>query len=193
MTYRMNQLREKVASCQLLVASERQRRSSLATSNQQLATVPGFTLIELVLVMSIIALMAAIIAPSLRQFSMGRRTKDSAALVVGLAEYARTAAMSEGRTYRLNFDPVQRQVWLTAQDGATFSPPSNEYGERYSLADGVNMSVDLTHQQDGQYVQFSPSGRTQTVHVTLTGPLGDTVQLACASATEVLAVVPAGQ
>jgi prepilin-type N-terminal cleavage/methylation domain-containing protein len=153
----------------------------------------AFTLIELILVMAIIALMAAIVAPSLREFSLARRTKDSAALVVGLAEYARTQAMSEGRTYRLNFDPSARQVWLTAQDGATFGPPNNEYGQRFSLSDGVAMTVDIAQQKDGQYVQFQPSGRTQTANINLTGPMGDTVQIACASATELYRVVPTGE
>jgi len=153
----------------------------------------AFTLVELILVLGIIALVAAMVAPSLRGFAAGRRTKDSATLIVGLAQYARTAAMSEGRVYRLNFDPSARQVWLTAQSGAVFAPPTNEYGQRFSLAQGVQMDLDVAQQQDGRYVQFQPSGRTDTAHVHLTGQFGDKVEVACASATEMFRVVPAGE
>jgi prepilin-type N-terminal cleavage/methylation domain-containing protein len=149
----------------------------------------GFTLLELMLVMALIALMAAVVAPTLRGFAEGRRTKDSAALIVGIAQYGRTAAMSEGRVYRMNFDPTAGQVWLTAENGTAFQAPTGEYGQRFDLMDGVKMSVDVAPQQDGQYVQFQPTGRTGTAHIVLTGPRGDTIEVACATATETFHVL----
>jgi prepilin-type N-terminal cleavage/methylation domain-containing protein len=149
----------------------------------------GFTLIELMLVMALIVIMSAIIAPTLRGFALGRRTKDSAAMIVGVAQYGRTAAMSEGRVYRLNFDPTAGQVWLTAENGTQFQPPTGEYGERFQVQDGVKFSVDVAPQQDGQYIQFQPTGRTDTAHIVLTGPRGDTIEVACATPTETFHVL----
>lgn len=143
--------------------------------------------------MTLIVLMAATIAPTFRGFAQGRRTKDSAAMIVGVAQYGRTAAMSEGRIYRLNFDTAGGQVWLTAENGTAFQSPSGEYGERFALQDGVKMSVDIPPQPDGQYVQFQPTGRSGTAHILLTGPRGDTIEVACATPTEMFHVLTPGE
>lgn len=121
----------------------------------------GFTLIEMLIVMVLITIMVGTIAPRLVDFAAGRRGNDAARSLVAYAHDARTEAISEGRFYRLNLDPSGRQFWLTTQDDSTgqYVPPSGEFGKKYSLPDGVNMTTDIVQQSDGCYVTFLPSGR----------------------------------
>jgi len=109
---------------------------------------------ELILVMLIIAIMAGMLVPSLVRFTAGRAVDNLGRQIVGLAQYAHTQAISEARTYRLNFDPNSGQFWLTADAGnGTFNPLPGDYGNRYSSPAGVRMQVQVTPQPNTQLLQ----------------------------------------
>jgi len=97
----------------------------------------GFTLIELILVMLIACVVMAITAPSLRNFLYGRKTANAVNQIVSLAGEARSKAIMEGRTYRLNMDSSNGTFWLDAQDGGDFKELGTDAGQRYSLPDGA--------------------------------------------------------
>src|SRR5947207_6133930 len=65
----------------------------------------GFTLLELVVVMLILTVMLAMVAPSLSGFGRGRQAEQAAANILALSRWAREQAISDGRVYRLNFSP----------------------------------------------------------------------------------------
>ncbi len=104
----------------------------------------GFTLVELILVMAILAIAAAVVVPSLWAFTAGRQTTDASILIVSLGNYCRSQAISEGTVYRLNFDAGAKTVWVTVQKEGAFAPPSNDYGRRFPLPDRVRMTVTVT-------------------------------------------------
>lgn len=168
----------------------------------------GFTLIELILVMIILTIVVGAVAPLLRGFSAGRRTANSARMILALAQYAHTQAESEGRIYRLNFDDSAGTFWLTADhDDGTFQSPTNDFGKKQTLDPGVTMQVEITppvipldEQQTesptapqpvaiGNYVEFDPGGRSQPVTISLKDNFGSTVQLACVSETDELRIL----
>jgi prepilin-type N-terminal cleavage/methylation domain-containing protein len=153
----------------------------------------AFTLIELILVMTILVLVVSMLAPSLRGFGIGRSNDNAARQLVSLAKYARAQAISEGRRYRLSFDTQNNAFWLTAEQGGTFTSPSNDFGRRIDAPEGVTIQTDLTQQADGLFVDFLPTGRTQAVHIWLTDKLGNTIQVACDSPTEMFRVLPPGE
>ncbi len=96
------------------------------------------------MVLVILAIVAGLVVPALSGFAAGRRTKNAATLVLGLANYARTQAVAEGTVYRLNFDAGAGTVWLTEQSAGEFrSPTATGYGQRFPLPEGVRMSVDV--------------------------------------------------
>lgn len=102
----------------------------------------GFTLIELVIVMLIIAIMSGLLAPAIFRFAAGRGVDNFARRIVGAAQYARAQSISEARVYRLNFDRNTGQFWLTADaGGGNFQPPSGDFNQRYSAPDGVKMQL----------------------------------------------------
>ncbi len=111
----------------------------------------GFTLVELIVVMVILAIVAGVVAPSLSHFRMGRSNANTANQIVALAQYARTQSASEGRTYRLNFDPDHGEFWLTAQGpSGTYDPPNGDYGQHFDVSDGVRMDLNINPQANAQ-------------------------------------------
>jgi prepilin-type N-terminal cleavage/methylation domain-containing protein len=107
----------------------------------------AFTLIELIIVMTIIAIVAAVAVPSLGIFSTSRQTNNAAAQMLEAAEYARAQAIAEGRTYRLNVDTSAMTYWLTADEGAgTFVAASGDHGQKYQLPSGVTLAAQITQQ-----------------------------------------------
>src|SRR5580704_5018450 len=114
----------------------------------------GFTLMELILVMLIIAIISGMLVPALARFTAGRAVDNLGRQIVGIAQYAHAQAISEARTYRLNFDPGSGQFWLTADAGnGTFNPPTGNFSQRYSSPDGVKMQVQVTPQPNTQLLQ----------------------------------------
>ncbi|HLX59730.1 MAG TPA: prepilin-type N-terminal cleavage/methylation domain-containing protein [Planctomycetota bacterium] len=97
----------------------------------------GFTLIELILVMLIACVVMAITAPSLRNFLYGRKTANAVSQIVSLASEARSKAIMDGRTYRLNVDTTAGTFWLDAQNGGDFKELGTEASQHYSLPDGA--------------------------------------------------------
>jgi prepilin-type N-terminal cleavage/methylation domain-containing protein len=124
-----------------------------ARSHRRPRVTPGFTLLELVLVMLLMTIIMAIAAPSLSNFAKGRKSADAAQQVVALARYARGQAVSEGVVYRLHVDPGSGAYWLTVQDGGVFEPPSSgSFGQRFELPDGCHMETDIVP-RDSSVVQ----------------------------------------
>lgn len=153
----------------------------------------GFTLLELVLVMVIICMVLAMAAPSLRGFFASRQTSDAAAQIVALAHYARTQAVAEGRTYRLNLDTQSGKYWLTAQTLGAFTPLSSEFGRVYSLPDGTVATWQATNQTvpliGRDWIPFYPDGRTAATDILLVGRQGDAQEIVCLSPAERLQLV----
>ncbi len=99
---------------------------------------------ELILVLVIIAILAAVLVPSLSAFATGRRTVNAATMILALSNYARAQAIANGDVYRLNFDANAKTVWLTKQVDGQFQPPKGDYGDRYPLPVGVRLSAEVT-------------------------------------------------
>lgn len=149
----------------------------------------GFTLIELILVMVILCTVLGMAGPSLRSFFSQRQVEDAAASILALAQFAKSQAVCEGRTYRLNLDPRDSRYWLTVQDQGAFQDLGTEWGRVFLLPPEVTLKVwDL--ELDGliYYAEFSSLGRTTPGTIQLISPKGDVLSLACRSATESFAI-----
>ncbi len=149
----------------------------------------GFTLLELVLVMLILTVLMAMVAPTLSGAAKGRRTGDAATQLVAIAYYARSMAVTEGRTYRLNLDSTNNVYWLTVQDAGAFVDPVNGWGAPNRLPDGVRMQTDAPQQQDGTYLVFRSTGRVDPCYIRLTDEQNNISEIACESATELFRIL----
>jgi type II secretion system protein H len=149
----------------------------------------GFTLLELVLVMVIIAVVLAMVAPSLSGFSAARDADFAAAQVISVSRWAREQAISEGRVYRLNFNPSSQEYFVTAQVGGTFQRPPVEFGQVFTVPEGVVMTWDAPTDGGAAVIDFFPSGRSQPARIHVVARNGQVTSIASRSATEPLKVL----
>jgi type II secretion system protein H len=140
-------------------------------------TTSGFTLLELVLVLTILAVVLAAVAPTLSGFAAGRKPQDAAAQFVALARYARSQAIADGSTYRILFDPAQSRWWLAGEDSGN-NPITGPYGRMFVAAEGVQMETDAPVVNGVPTLHFEPTGRSEPAAVRFIGPRS-TVQVEC--------------
>lgn len=74
----------------------------------------AFTLIELILVMTLLMIVLAVSAPSLQGFFKGRNLDSEARRIYSLTAYAQSRAVSEGIPMLVWFDPRQKSYGLRA-------------------------------------------------------------------------------
>ena len=80
----------------------------------------AFTLIELILVMTLLMVVLGVSAPSLQRFFRGRNLDSEARRIYSLTAYAQSRAVSEGIPMLVWFDPRQKMYGLRA--ASTFLP-----------------------------------------------------------------------
>ena len=179
-----------------------------------IASRQAFTLIELVLVLVVAATVLAIAAPTLRGFFASRGTADAALNVLSLTRWARSQAISQGSTCRLNVDDASNTCWLSVQRAGAYVELSHELGRRFKMPEGCKISMKLDSENSessslrsslgvrtnlsvrglsgrtssaddaGSYVQFYPTGRSDLATIEIVGRSGETFQVVCDTAVE---------
>ena len=101
--------------------------------------VAAFTLIELILVMALMVVIIALLAPSLGNFFRGRTLDSEARRLLALARYGHSRAVSEGVPMLLWLDPDRRSYGLSEE----FSYSTrDEKAIAYQLEPDVDLEVD---------------------------------------------------
>jgi type II secretion system protein H len=77
----------------------------------------GFTLIELILVMTLLAIIAAVTAPRLSSFFRGRALDHEAKRFMALTRHAQSRAVAEGIPMQLWVNTAERSYGLQPQSG----------------------------------------------------------------------------
>lgn len=88
----------------------------------------GFTLIELILVMAILAAVMAVSAPSLGRFFRGRNLDSEAYRLLALTRYAQERAVTEGVPMILWFDRDARRYGLMADPSWSLAASGSRAG-----------------------------------------------------------------
>lgn len=134
-------------------------------------TQPGFTLIELVLVMVIIGAMLAVVAPSLGRARSRSRVDDTAAQLRSMVELARTRAAADGRPTRVVIDTVESACWIEHLEGGGFIRTPSSLGMKVELDKGVELTTDdAASEEAGVYmIRAEPDGRVEIVQLRLLG------------------------
>lgn len=130
----------------------------------------GFTLVEMMVIISILGMVLAIGTPPLVEFLRDYQSHDAASIVMGILRQARSRAIHERNDYIAVFDLVNESITLVDDDGggngdpsdSNFDPTNRGNGQQdvnervfgpYSLPDGQIFGfVAGTIDQDGSYV-----------------------------------------
>jgi type IV fimbrial biogenesis protein FimT len=84
---------------------------------------PGFTLIELILVMALLTIVIAVAAPTLSRFFRGRTLESEAARFLALTRHGQSRAVAEGVPMVLWLDPAEGAYYLREEIG--FGPEAD--------------------------------------------------------------------
>src|SRR5512133_3361844 len=80
----------------------------------------GFTLLELIMVMVIIAVVLSMAAPTLSNWSKGRTLVNAADEFLSMTRYARSRAISNARMVIIEISEDAREYRLLELDGTSF-------------------------------------------------------------------------
>lgn len=112
----------------------------------------GFTLIELIVVMALLATVLAVAAPSLSRFFRSRTLDSEARRFIALTRYAQSRAVAEG---------IPMLLWIDTERGAYGLAAESTYTDQDDKA--VEFTLDETLQ-----IEVEPSVSTQSATTGLT-------------------------
>jgi type II secretion system protein H len=112
----------------------------------------GFTLIELILVMSILLIVISVSAPSLQRFFKGRNLDSETRRLAGLTKYGQSRAVSEGIPMVLWIDQKRGYYGLQAASGYL------DYDDK-----AVEFTVDKNLQLESQSLTINSASNTPAI------------------------------
>jgi type II secretion system protein H len=135
----------------------------------------GFSLIELIIVLTILALSVALVTSSMSNLSRTVELKAAAKKVSGILRYYRSEAINKGSVYQVLFDPESRAVKVqsislaepadekeASEKEASEKKAGEGFKTLYGLPEGVRMKeIDFPSPQypcDLPAVEFYPNG-----------------------------------
>lgn len=166
----------------------------------------GFTLFEVIVVMAVLLLLAAVILPSLSAFRGDTRQRAGADVVRGELAVARARAMEEGKPYRVAISTDKKRIrrapdgpdfaQASAADGASPSAVAVDYAFDHVTAEVVGENGEAPEAVDGWVTVATvlPDGSCQetTALVIITEPDNGSLRVRVRGLTATSRVVPGG-
>jgi len=122
----------------------------------------GFTLIELLVVIAMIALIVAVVSPSIGSGLSLVKLRTSGREIAAALRLARTKAVKEQQIYYIGFDSEKGEVELASADA--------NFQKTFRLPDGISFKEILTGddqqtEEEETYCFFLPNGMAQNCSV----------------------------
>ena len=124
--------------------------------------VPGFTLIELIFVLALLAIVALFVTASMGSFFRGRALNFEARRMLSLTHYAQSRAVAEGVPVILWINPASSTYGLSIQ--ASFNDPQGDpRAVSYTTDSGLTLetpqaAVSVFSEQDDEKLGISTEG-----------------------------------
>jgi general secretion pathway protein H len=138
----------------------------------------GFSFIELIVVLVLLSLSIALIAPSLSRFSKSVELKAAAKKVAAILRYSRSEAINKGKVYQVIFDSDLMVVKVQAVESEDEEEQKEKAGEdiekSYALPADIQMKelkVESTqYPSDLPAIEFYPNGGSNGGDILLDTP-----------------------
>lgn len=101
----------------------------------------GFTLIELILVMTLLVIVVSITGPSLSSFFKGRILDSEARRFLALTRHAQSRAVSEGMPMVLWVDEKEGKYGIGIEDSAVEPDEADPLAKEFVMEDGLEVEV----------------------------------------------------
>jgi type II secretion system protein H len=128
----------------------------------------GFTLLEIIIVLTLFALSTLLVVPSLSRFSKGIELTGSAKKVSAILRYCRSEAVNKGKIYQVFFDMESQEVKVRFMERTEEGKGSDEKSEekisekKYALPSLVHIKEvkvgSTQNPSDLPAIEFYPTG-----------------------------------
>ncbi len=144
--------------------------------------VRGFTLIEIVVVLTILGITAFLVFPKVEGAFSYVYLRSSARRLVGMIRYAQNQAMTTGREYRVYYDLDREDYWISEEEKGDFRKIETDLGGQRRLLPGVIFEDVVTLGGEKQtagsaYTEFSPRGGVEKTTLHLRARKGEEISL----------------
>lgn len=142
----------------------------------------GFTLLELVMVLMLIAIVLAAAAPSLRGWNRGQRLDNAAQQLLSATRWARSQAIATASPHRIEFTGSGWNV--TRLDAGSYVPATGEFALETLLPEGFYLDCVRQDESGAAVIDFHPNGRLTPATLTITAEWGESAVIASTAAAE---------
>lgn len=132
----------------------------------------GFTLIELMIVIALMAILAAIAFPNFREFMVQRRLNGAARQVMSDLMHARMQAVSQNNRFSVTFPSNHVYIILDDDNNNGIADAGEATQTRNIQTDDENAYFDVTLNSTASPITFFPRGNASTGTVTVTNSAG---------------------
>lgn len=143
----------------------------------------AFTLLELTLALLIIGLVVALAAPSLRGWSRAARLRDAADQMLALTRLARSQAVTDACTYRLNVDVSAGKYWLSRQDNGQQLRLGTGWGQDFYIPADTQIELLDSSGRRTSFLEFYSNGGVQPGKMRISDGR-DVIEIVCESPAE---------
>ena len=128
----------------------------------------GFSLMEIMVVLAIIAVLSSISMPVLRGFAQTRRLKTSARAIGDTLGFARDMAITEKNTHLVVFDIDGNRYWLASSETFDIQNPCSFCRKNYRIRSTANGQQVMVARTDGVMGIPRPLNRGITIAAIVT-------------------------
>jgi Tfp pilus assembly protein FimT len=152
----------------------------------------GITLVELILVMTLMLMVLAIAAPRLDGFSRSRVLTSQGEAVLAMLNTARDRSAAEAAAYRLVIEEDGSQCRLYRQQGGAFEPLPDRPDGRLVLPGDIRVSIEGADEGQ-QFVEFRPTGECTPARLELADRRGGAVTISARTPLETFRLLEGGE